>query len=80
MFRKYCHVATISGSAFEPGLKSFRMAVELIASGAIDVTPLPTHRFPFERLTEAYELARSREDGAIKVVVQMPAYHEGYRL
>ena len=48
-FRKYCTTTSIAGAPFEPGLISFRLALDLIASGAIDVTPLLTHRLPFDR-------------------------------
>ena len=76
LFRKYCYTTSSGASAFEPGRKSFRMALDLIASGAIDVAPMLTHRFPFERVVEAYELARTREDGVIKIVIEMPGYRE----
>lgn len=73
-FRKYCYTTSIAGAAFEPGEKSSRAALDLVASGAIDVTPLLTHRLPFDRVHRGYELARDRSDGAIKVVVEMPGY------
>ena len=73
-FRKYCYTTTSGESTFEPGARSFRMALNLIARAEIDVTPLLTHRFPFERVMDAYELARTREDGAIKAVIEMPGY------
>jgi threonine dehydrogenase-like Zn-dependent dehydrogenase len=47
----------------------FPIAVELIASGAIDVTPLLTHRLPFSRAQEAFTLFADRAEGAIKVVL-----------
>lgn len=72
-FRKYCQTLTLAGSASEPGRRSFRLALEWIARGEIDVSRMITHRFPWERVAEAYELARTRDDGAIKVLVQMPA-------
>lgn len=73
-FRKYCTTTSIAGAGFEPGLKSTRAALELVASGAIDVTPLLTHRLPFDRVREGYQLARDRNDGAIKIVIEMPGY------
>ena len=75
-FRKYCTTVSISGSAAEPGRTSFRQAVKTIHDGQVDVEPMITHRFPFERVKEAYELARSRDDGAVKIVVQMPGFSE----
>lgn len=43
--------------------------LRLIADGKIDTTPLITHRFPLNRIDEAYRLFESREDGVIKVAV-----------
>jgi len=70
LFRKKAHLLSSDGTAAEPGRKSIRMALDLVGRGEIDVSGMVTHRFPFERVGEAYELARSREDRAIKVVVQ----------
>ena len=42
----------------------------LIAEGKIDTTPLVTHRFPLERIEEAYRLFENREDGVIKVAIE----------
>jgi threonine dehydrogenase-like Zn-dependent dehydrogenase len=72
LFRKYCYTTSSGASAYEPGRKSFRMAIDLIASGAIDVSAMVTHRFPFDRVAEAYELAKTRDDGVMKIVVDMP--------
>ena len=74
LFRRYCTTVSCSGAAFEPGRQSFKMAMEYIAARRIDVSTMITHRFPFARLMDAYALAKSREDGAVKVVVEMPAY------
>lgn len=77
-FRKYCHTITISGAGNEMGRHSYRMALNMIAQKEIDVTSLITHRFPFERVIDAYELVRTRADGVIKIVVEMSA-HPAYR-
>lgn len=37
--------------------------------GKIDTTPLITHRFPLDRIEEAYRLFENKEDGVIKVAV-----------
>lgn len=71
-FRKYCTTTSIAGAGFEPGLKSTRAALDLVASGAIDVSPLLTHRLPFDRVQDGYQLARDRNDGAVKIVIEMP--------
>lgn len=78
LFRKYCYTTTSGASAYEPGRKSFIMALDLIAHGEIDVTPMPTHRFQFDQVLDAYELARTRDDGVIKVVIEMPAYPQSH--
>ena len=48
----------------------FPIAVELIASGAIDVRPLVTHSFPLEQAQEGFTLFADRRDGAIKVMLR----------
>jgi L-iditol 2-dehydrogenase len=75
-FRKYCSTNSISGTAKEPGRVSVRAALSVIASGEVDVSTMITHRFPFERVNEAYELARTRTDGVIKVIIEMPWYQK----
>ncbi len=73
LYRKSCALLTVGGgTAQEPGRKSVRQALDMIGRGEIDVSWMVTHRFPFDRVKEAYEMARTRADGAIKVVVQMP--------
>ncbi|MCB0115211.1 MAG: zinc-binding dehydrogenase [Caldilineaceae bacterium] len=71
MFRKYPRIKAISGATNDPGQGVTRHAVELIADGEIDVKPILTHSFPFERVMEAYELQRTRDEGAVKIVVEM---------
>lgn len=50
-------------------VSSHPLAIELIASGKIDVKPLITHRFPLEESLKAFEVARTGADGAIKVMI-----------
>lgn len=40
--------------------EEFRLAVELMGEGAVDVKPLLTDTLPFERATEAFDLASDR--------------------
>ena len=47
---------------------TYPRAIQLVESGRIDVRSLVTHRFEFERATEAFELARRRE--GIKVIIE----------
>lgn len=44
--------------------------LQLIAEGKIDTTPLITHRFPLDRIEEAYNIFENRLDGVIKVAVE----------
>ena len=37
--------------------------------GKIDTTPLITHRFPLDRIEEAYRIFENKEDGVIKIAV-----------
>ena len=49
-----------------------RQALHMIASGEVDAAPLLTHRFPFSQVLEAYELHAARDEGAIKILIDMP--------
>lgn len=49
--------------------QDFSIAVEMIATGIIDVAPLVTHRFAFSQVQEAFTLFANRAEGAIKVVL-----------
>lgn len=43
--------------------------LRLIEEGKIDTTPLITHRFPLDRIEEAYRIFENKTDGVIKVAV-----------
>jgi threonine dehydrogenase-like Zn-dependent dehydrogenase len=68
-FRKKWHLTSSDGTIEEPGRRSTCMALNLIAQREIDVAPMLTRRLPFSRVEEAHELARSRQDGAILIVI-----------
>ena len=52
----------------------FPRAIELIASGAIKVDPLISHRFPLTKAVDAFAVAcNKQESGAIKVIVDCQA-------
>jgi len=68
VFRRRPTIEVSAGAQLEPGLASFREAVERIASGELDVSRLVTHRLGIERLPEALALAREG-DAAIKVAI-----------
>ena len=48
---------------------TYPRAMSLVQTGLVDLKPLITHRFAFERVVEAYETAASRADGVLKAVV-----------
>ncbi len=49
--------------------KDFPLAVEMITTGVIDVTPLITHRIPLTKAQEGFKLFADRTEGVIKVVL-----------
>jgi threonine dehydrogenase-like Zn-dependent dehydrogenase len=53
-----------------PGGKDrMRRLMAVIASGRIDLGAMVTHRFPLERIEEAYELFSNQRDGVLKVAI-----------
>ena len=66
-FRKRLDIYSTFGAQDEPGLPAFQLAVDFITKGEIDMAPFVTHRFPISQVQEAFDLAESREDGALKV-------------
>jgi threonine dehydrogenase-like Zn-dependent dehydrogenase len=49
--------------------RDFPIAVEMIAAGLIDVSPLVTHRFHWSHAQDAFAIFADRRDGAIKVIL-----------
>ncbi len=69
-FRKRLMARSVYGAQFEPDAASFREALELIATGAIDVEPLLSHVYGVEQIDEAMHLAHEpRDAGALKVSI-----------
>jgi len=66
-FRKKLVMSSTYGAQEEPGRVSFKMALDMIASGEIDVSPLVSHVFPVEQVQEAMLMAHERSDNALKV-------------
>lgn len=50
--------------------RGVRDAVEAVASGRLDPTPLHTHLYPLERLAEALDATRDKPDGFVKALVR----------
>lgn len=72
LFRKRLNLKAIVYASLEPGHTSTLAALDMIATGEIDVTPILTHTFPFEKVLEAYELQATYDEGNIKIIVEMP--------
>jgi L-iditol 2-dehydrogenase len=45
--------------------------LDLIASGRIDVSRMPTHSFSFERSREAFDLVAGYQDGVMKAMIRL---------
>jgi L-iditol 2-dehydrogenase len=69
-FRRQLTAYSAFGAQGEPGLGSFRYAIALIASGAIDVAPLLSHVLPVDEVQQAFHIAHERTGGALKVSVR----------
>jgi L-iditol 2-dehydrogenase len=46
-------------------------AIELVASGKINVAPLATHHFPLAETQAAFELVEARRDGVLKALIHL---------
>lgn len=51
------------------GKERMRRLLEMVRHSKLDLTPLITHRFPLERIAEAYALFGERRDGVMKVAI-----------
>ena len=49
---------------------TFEQAIELLRSGAVQVAPLISHRFPLEMVPQALEMARTRSEPAMKILIE----------
>jgi threonine dehydrogenase-like Zn-dependent dehydrogenase len=58
------------------GKERMRRLIELVQHGRVDLTPLLTHTFPLERITEAYDLFAAQQDGVLKVAIRVQAAPE----
>jgi len=51
------------------GKERMRRLMEMVLHGKLDLTPLITHRFKLDRITDAYKLFAEHRDGVMKVVI-----------
>ena len=72
IFTKCLKHKSIVHAGREPGHTSTLQALDLIAGDYVDVSPLLTHRFPFDKVLEAYEVHQNATDNAVKIVIDMP--------
>lgn len=70
LFRKNLTVHTSVEPDFD---RDFPLAMRFIAEKRIDVSPIITHRYPLAKIQDAFDLFHSREDGALKVLIDFPA-------
>jgi threonine dehydrogenase-like Zn-dependent dehydrogenase len=49
--------------------KDFPRAVDMIASGEVEVASLITHRFPLDDITSAFEMLHTYSDGVVKAII-----------
>lgn len=68
--RRNMNLVTSVYAQHEPGLRSFHLAVDLIAQGRLDLSPLISHRLSFSQIREAFDLAETKRDGAVKVLLE----------
>lgn len=52
------------------GKERMRRLMETVKHGRVDLTPLLTHTFPLDQITEAYSLFGERRDGVLKVAIK----------
>jgi threonine dehydrogenase-like Zn-dependent dehydrogenase len=51
------------------GKERMRRLMRIVESGRVDLRPFVTHRFPLDRIEEAYELFANQRDRVIKVAI-----------
>lgn len=74
LYIKNITVHTSIGPSFK---RDFPLAMQWINEGRVDLKPIITHRFPLEKIQEAFDTFAERRDGALKVFVEFPAYKNG---
>lgn len=67
-WRKTPSIEVVTGTQREPGLRSFREAIELIHAGKVDVEPFLHPAYPLTEIQEAFDAARAQRGGKIAVL------------
>lgn len=52
------------------GKERMRRLMEVVKHGRVDLTPLLTHTFPLEKISDAYQMFGERADGVLKVAIK----------
>ena len=52
------------------GKERMRRLMEMVRCGRLDLTPLLTHRYKLEQITDAYKLFAEHRDGVLKVAIE----------
>ncbi|GIF77942.1 alcohol dehydrogenase catalytic domain-containing protein [Asanoa siamensis] len=52
-------------------MRGMSVGMRLLTAGRLSLAPLVSHRFPLERIGEAFETARAKPEGFVKAVVTM---------
>jgi L-iditol 2-dehydrogenase len=47
-------------------------AIDMVASGKVNIDPLMSHRFPMAETQAAFDLVAGYRDGVIKALIQIP--------
>ncbi len=68
-FRKRATMMSHYGAQAEPGHGAFREALDLVASGTIEVAPLISHRLPLDHIDKTFDIARGRREKVVKAVI-----------
>jgi threonine dehydrogenase-like Zn-dependent dehydrogenase len=55
------------------GKERMRRLMAIVASGRVDLGPMVTHRFPLDRIEQAYDLFANQRDGVLKVAITNPS-------
>lgn len=50
---------------------TLRRSIHLVEEGKVDVASYITHKFPLDRVMEAFEIARDRKDVSVRVLVEL---------
>ena len=69
LLRKNVRLITSVFAQREAGLRSFRLALKMIADNRIDPLPLVSHRLPFSQIARGFELAHTKAEEAVKILL-----------